>query len=70
VLQILSSRGVVEVDGIGCEIRAVVVRGQYCFKDASAAEGCREVAADVEGYRVGGCGRLGSTFGSKMLCEG
>ena len=47
-----------------------MVRGYDRFEDASAAEGCREVAADAEGDRVGGNGRLSATFGRKMLSEG
>ena len=60
----------VEVYRVCGEICAVVVRGQYCFKDSSAAEGCREIAADGEGDRVGGSRGLNAALGSKMLCEG
>ena len=47
-----------------------MMRGYDCLEDASAAEGCRKVAADVEGDRVGGDWRLGATFGRKVLSEG
>ena len=47
-----------------------MVRGKDRFENASSAEGCREVAADGEGDRVGGSGRLCATFGRKVLSEG
>ena len=47
-----------------------MVRGKVHLQDASAAEGCREVAADGEGDRVGGGWGLNAALGSKMLCEG
>ena len=47
-----------------------MVRGKDRFENASSAEGCREVAADGEGDRVGVSGDLCATFGRKVLGEG
>ncbi len=70
MLEIFSGGWVVEVDRVGREVRSDTDWGQYRFKYAAGAEGCRVVAADSKGRRVGGCRRLLTSFVGKMLSQG
>ncbi len=54
MMEVLRGGWIVEVDRVGREVRSVVGWGQYRFKDAASAEGCRVKAADCKGDRVGG----------------
>ena len=58
MLEVFPDGWVVEVDRVGREVKSDVGWRQYRFKYASGAEGCRVVAADRKGCRVGSCMRL------------
>ncbi len=70
MLEVFPGGWMVEVDRVGREVGSVVVWRQYRFKYAAGAEGCRVVATNRKGGRVGGCRHLRTSFVGKVLGQG
>ncbi len=56
-----------EVDRVDCEVVAVVCGREHRLENASCAEWCRVIIADVAGDRVRIWGRLGASLQGEVL---